>query len=398
MPEIVHCSKNVLQCSNQAAPRSLTAYLTGSLDDIMHLPHINFRPPRHFRVPAPSSRLSKLHDFGSNPGQLNAWTFVPASAESERLPLVVVLHGCTQTAAGYDQGSGWSELASAYGFAVLFPEQQRSNNPNMCFNWFEPGDTRRGSGEALSISRMIEAMVERHGIDRQRVYITGLPAGGAMTSVMLALYPELFAGGAVLAGLPHGAAASVPEALQQMRAHSPNGTTSGRSIRKATSHDGPWPAVSIWHGTADSVVSPSNADAIARQWKDVHGISGAPDEDELVEGHPRRAWRDAGGRLLVEEYRIAGMGHGTPLATTGECGCGQAGAFMLEVGISSTVHSAKTWGLLGERRRMQEVEDGKTAAEDVPVLADTRTRAQPAAADPIRRVIEEALRSAGLMK
>ncbi|TIL83807.1 MAG: PHB depolymerase family esterase, partial [Mesorhizobium sp.] len=114
----------------------------------------------------------------------------------EAAPLVVVLHGCTQTAAGYDDGSGWSQLADQEGFTLLFPEQQRANNPNLCFNWFVPGDTKRNGGEALSIRQMIGAVVVEYGLDRKRIFITGLSAGGAMTSVMLACYPEVFAGGA----------------------------------------------------------------------------------------------------------------------------------------------------------------------------------------------------------
>lgn len=367
----------------------------------MQLPLSRFYPIKGPPRARSSNRLERLKDFGSNPGQLTAWSFAPQQEGDERLALVVVLHGCTQTAAGYDRGSGWSELGAAYGFAVLFPEQQRSNNANLCFNWFEPGDTRRGAGEALSIAQMVEAMVERHGIDRRRVYVTGLSAGGAMTSVMLAQYPELFAGGAILAGLPHGAAASVPEAFQQMRAHSPSARTSGNSIKMASQHQGPWPAVSIWHGTADTVVSPSNSDAIVRQWKEVHGIAAGPDEDDLIEGHPHQAWRGAAGNLLVEEYRVTGMGHGTPLATTGECACGEAGAFMLEAGISSTVQSAKTWGLLDHHRSDF---DGKTeyvAQQGRPPAAlDARPGDQPAAdeARSLTRVIEDALKAAGLMK
>jgi poly(hydroxyalkanoate) depolymerase family esterase len=366
--------------------------------------------PRHhrnkrLRAPASRGRLAKLDAFGSNPGHLNAWCFVPERGAAEPLPLVVVLHGCTQSAAGYDKGSGWSELAAAYGFAVLLPEQQPANNANLCFNWFEPGDTRRGAGEALSIAQMIEAMADRHDIDRQRVFVTGLSAGGAMTSVMLAIYPELFAGGAILAGLPHGAAASVPEALQQMRAHTPSVRSSGRSILSASQHDGRWPSVSVWHGTADTVVSPSNSDAIARQWKEVHGISGAPDEDAPVDGHPHRAWRDREGKVMVEEYRVTGMGHGTPLATAGECGCGEAGAFMLEAGISSTVRSAQTWGLLS-RRHVPETAPGGAepgpagGAErpDAAVSPRERPMRTGVASDPITRVIEDALRKAGLMK
>ncbi len=139
-----------------------------------------------------SDRLQPLAGFGPNPGALAAKFHVPNGLE-EGAPLVVVLHGCTQTAAGYDYHSGWSRLADEAGFALLFPEQQRANNPNLCFNWFLPGDARRGSGEALSIRQMIETMVATHGLDRTRIFITGLSAGGAMASAMLASYPEVFA-------------------------------------------------------------------------------------------------------------------------------------------------------------------------------------------------------------
>ena len=100
--------------------------------------------------------------------------------------LVVVLHGCTQTAAGYDLGAGWSTLAERYGFVLLLPEQTPANNPKTCFNWFLPGDTARDRGEALSIRQMIEKTIGAHGVDRKRVFITGLSAGGAMTAAMLA--------------------------------------------------------------------------------------------------------------------------------------------------------------------------------------------------------------------
>lgn len=347
--------------------------------------------------------LQTLEQFGSNPGHLKAWQFVPApDADGDAMPLVVVLHGCTQTAAAYDRGAGWSQLAAAYGFAVLYPEQQRANNANLCFNWFEPGDTRRDAGEALSIAQMVDTMIERHGLDRQRVYISGLSAGGAMTSMLLAIYPDRFAGGAILAGLPHGAAGSVQEAFQQMRSPSPTRRTSGSAIRQAARHSGPWPTIAIWQGSADSVVSPSNADAIARQWIDVHGLGDTPPEETRVDGARHRAWRDAAGRTVVEEYTIAGMGHGTPLATSGECGCGEAGAFMLEVGISSTVHSANSWSMLGKRRGP--VREARLTS--LPAHADAFATSPYAMGIPasghrkgrIGEVIEDALRKAGLMK
>ena len=176
-----------------------------------------------------SDKLKPLDTFGSNPGNLGAWYHVPTSA-SENAPLVVVLHGCTQNAAAYDHGSGWSELAEEQGFVVLLPEQRAANNPTLCFNWFEPADTRRGSGEPLSIIQMIDALVAQEGLNPARVFITGLSAGGAMTSVMLATYPEKFAGGAVVAGLPYGAAHGVSAALERMRGH---GIPSARALAAA---------------------------------------------------------------------------------------------------------------------------------------------------------------------
>jgi feruloyl esterase len=133
-----------------------------------------------------------------------------------RAPLVVVLHGCGQTADGYAAGSGWITLADRFGFALLCPEQTRNNNGNLCFNWFEPGDIARASGEAESIAAMVRHVIADHDLDGSRVFVTGLSAGGAMSVAMLATYPEMFAGGAVIAGLPYGSAGSMTEAFAAM--------------------------------------------------------------------------------------------------------------------------------------------------------------------------------------
>ena len=228
--------------------------------------------------------------------------------------LVVVLHGCTQTAASYEYGAGWSTLADRYGFALLVPEQQRANNPNGCFNWFLPGDTQRGHGEALSIRQMVDKMVVDHGIDRRRVYVTGLSAGGAMASAMLATYPDVFAGGAIIAGLPYGAASNVQEAFESMF-QSPARPASvwGDLVRRASPHQGPWPRVSVWHGGMDTTVIPTNAGEIVKQWTDVHGLPATPTLHETVDGYPRQVWRNAEGEDLIEFYAIPTMSHGTPL-------------------------------------------------------------------------------------
>ncbi|WP_189526808.1 PHB depolymerase family esterase, partial [Mesorhizobium sp. M7A.F.Ca.ET.027.03.2.1] len=135
-----------------------------------------------------ADRLSTLGNFGSNPGALQAQYYMPADLP-DGAPLVVVLHGCTQNAAGYDRHSGWSQLADEGGFALLYPEQQRANNPNLCFNWFLPADTARDRGEVFSIRQMIETMVVAHGLDRKQIFVTGLSAGGAMAAAMIATYP-----------------------------------------------------------------------------------------------------------------------------------------------------------------------------------------------------------------
>ena len=151
-------------------------------------------------APAADDRLSDLAGVRPNPGDLLGRYYVPAGLKGPA-PLVVVLHGCTQNAAVYDHGSGWSRLADKNGFSLLFPEQKRANNPLLCFNWFSGTDNKRGMGEAASIANMIAAMKKAHAIDPARIFVTGLSAGGAMASAMLATYPDIFAGGAIIAGV-----------------------------------------------------------------------------------------------------------------------------------------------------------------------------------------------------
>ncbi len=296
-----------------------------------------------------SDRLSELGGLKQNPGNLTALHYVPETLETPA-PLVVVLHGCTQNAAGYDQGSGWSRLAERHGFALLFPEQTRANNPNLCFNWYTANDSQRGMGEAASIRAMVEAMCSQYSIDRKRVFVTGLSAGGAMASVMLATYPDLFSGGAIIAGIPYGCASGVAEAFQCMggRAQADTAELAGH-VRRASPHKGPWPRISVWQGSEDRTVMPSNADAIVRQWTAIHGLPSEPARTETVEGYPRRVWTGPDGRELVEEYEITGMAHGTPLMPGTDDGqSGEAMAHMLDVGLSSTDRIAAFFGIAPE--------------------------------------------------
>ena len=353
------------------------------------------------RMADPVQRLDTLTGFGTNPGALVAKYHVPAKLRPGAA-LVVVLHGCTQTAEGYDQGAGWSTLADREGFAVLFPEQTRANNPNLCFNWYMSEDTRREGGEAQSIRQMIAAMILAHDLDPARVYITGLSAGGAMTSVMLATYPELFAGGAIIAGLPFGSAHNVPQAFDRMRGHGgPDDAELTALVRDASGgHQGDWPTISIWHGTADRTVAIANMDRIAVQWRDLHGTNEAPDMVEALDGYSRSIWHGADGRVAIEQYEIAGMGHGTPIDPTGPDRLGHAAPHMLDVGISSTALIARSWGVAGTPFWSRAVPPRRHEPVADRAGSDRATRAAPQRqqAGGVQKVIEDALRAAGLMR
>jgi poly(hydroxyalkanoate) depolymerase family esterase len=353
--------------------------------------------------------LVETVDFGENPGALKMLSHAPREL-APGAPLVVVLHGCTQTAEGYAVNGGWIALADRLGFAVLAPEQVAGNNPNRCFNWFEPGDTTRGRGEAASIAAMVAAALQAHDCDPRRVFITGLSAGGAMTAAMLAAYPELFAGGAIIAGLAHGVARGIPDALRVMGRGDGRGAAAlGDLVRRG---DAPALRLAIWHGDADYTVNAANARDLTGQWTSATGLAEAPDEVARSGNRTRSVWRDDASGSIVELNIVHGLGHGTPLATKGEDAVGQPAPYMLESGLSSTLEIASFWGLGAE---------GSTACTPAParIVAPKAKAAQPTSLSEdapsgiaaqvmnavsghvspgVRDVIEKALRAAGLMR
>ncbi len=259
--------------------------------------------------------LTEIADFGSNPGALRMLVHLPEGLPPSA-PLVVVLHGCTQSAAAFDRATGWSDLASQFGLRLaVVPGQRRANNPKRCFNWFTAGDTRRDAGEALSIRQMVDRMVAGSALDPGRVYVEGLSAGGAMAAAVLAAYPELFAGGAVIGGVPYGAATNARQARPAMAGRLDRRPAGGwgDAVRAASPHRGPWPRVSIWHGDADPSVHPVNAERLAEQWTKLHGLASKPMLDERDGAHLRRIWCGPDGEALVESHTIAGMAHGAPI-------------------------------------------------------------------------------------
>lgn len=273
--------------------------------------------------------LEKVGDFGADPGSLTMHVYRPA-ALATKPAVVVAMHGCSQSAQLYADNAGLTKYADQHGFLLVFPEQTTANNSSKCFNWFQPGDTRRGQGEAASVRQMVAHAVSAYGADPERVYATGLSAGGAMTSVMLATYPDVFEAGAVVAGLPYACADDVLSAYGCMNPgvdRTPSAWAQG--VRDAyPGHTGPWPRVAIWHGDNDPTVAKKNADELRDQWTAVHGLDQSPDRTSVIgpDSTRREQYLGADGSVAVEVDRVPSIGHGTPVDPgTGAQQCGATG-------------------------------------------------------------------------
>lgn len=298
---------------------------------------------------AASGTLQQVTGFGSNPGNLSMYEYAPAGLPSGA-PLVVALHGCTQTANDYYSDSGWPQFADTYGFAVVFPQTSSTNNPLSCFSWFDPSKDARGQGEAASIISMVDHAEGQYGSDTHRVFVTGLSAGGGMTADLLADYPDVFAGGSVDSGLAAQCATSETAATGcQDSAQNLTPAQWGDKARAADpGYGGPWPKVAIWQGTSDYTVYPVNATELRDQWTDVWGIGQtASSTQSLPGGTTESVYDDASGHPAVEMYQISGMGHGLAVDPgSGTAQCGATGAYFLDY-ICSTYYTASFWGLDG---------------------------------------------------
>ncbi|MFF1259481.1 MULTISPECIES: PHB depolymerase family esterase [unclassified Streptomyces] len=298
-------------------------------------------------APAQAASLQEVTSFGSNPGSLQMFRYVPDGLPSGR-PLVVAMHGCTQSAAAFDSETGWTKWADTWGFALVLPQQKSANNANSCFNWFQSSDFSRGQGEALSVKQMVDKMAADYGTDPSRVYVTGLSAGGAMTAVMAASYPDVFSGAAVAAGLPFDCARSVTDGLSCMNPGS-NLTAQqwGDKVRAADpGYGGPYPTVAVWQGSQDTTVAPMNMTELVEQWTNVHGTDATADVSDTVQGYPHKVYQDAAGRAVVESYSITGMSHGQPVDPgTGATQCGTAGQYLPDMNICASYWIGHSWGL-----------------------------------------------------
>lgn len=260
-------------------------------------------------------------------GKRYKW-FVPSGYDAKcPVPLVVMLHGCTQNADDFAAGTKMNELAEEHTFIVLYPEQSFTGNYNKCWNWFRPANQQRGKGEPAIIAGMVEKMKNRYAIDENRIFAAGLSAGGAMSVILGVTYPDLFAAIGVCAGLEYKAARHVLGAYTAMAKGGPNPIQQGRkAYDEMGTHAAVMPVI-VFHGDHDGTVTLKNADQVITQWAVTNDLAqdgqltGWLDDqaDDIMTGHVPEGreyehylYENDDGKVIMEKFIVAGMGHAWP--------------------------------------------------------------------------------------
>ena len=236
--------------------------------------------------------------------------YIPSTYRGKPAPLLVMLHGCTQSPDDFAAGTRMNALAEEQGLLVAYPGQSASANPQKCWNWFNPGDQRRGGGEPSLIAGITRQVMRDHAVDPRRVFIAGLSAGGAQATIMGLAYPDLYAAVGVHSGLACGVANDVRSALAAMKAGggtnfrpeaAAEGAAGGRTI----------PAI-VFHTDRDGTVHPRNAEQVAAQYgAGARGLGSKTQRGKVAGGHhyTRTQHCDSRGQVVLEQWMVHGAGH-----------------------------------------------------------------------------------------
>lgn len=266
---------------------------------------LSARPER----PAPGSFMTGRHDGGYGPIAYRLYT--PRGSAGRRMPLVVMLHGCTQTATDFAAGTGMNALADEIGFIVLYPEQASSANLNRCWNWHRPGNQRRGSGEPAAIAALTLYAAAACRANLARIYIAGISAGGTTAAITGLAYPEIYAAVGIHSAVAYGQVRTLPGALSAMR-------KGGVGVTRRKGGPAPQPAI-VFHGDSDSIVHPDNASGFRGDLQGPqssplvsHGLGGGGGRDGRPDGardFTRTLYRSAAGKVVLENWTVHGGGH-----------------------------------------------------------------------------------------
>jgi len=297
-------------------------------------------PARLATAPAPLATGTFVDaDYRSAAGDRRYKVYVPSAAVEAPRPLVVMLHGGTQSADDFAAGTQMNALAEQHGFLVAYPEQSSQANSMKYWNWFRSSDQRRGGGEPSIIAGITADVVERYGADADRVYVAGFSAGGAMAAVMAATYPDVYAAAGVHSGIAFKVAHDVSSAFAVMK----SGPSGGLRL--------PGEAIPliVFHGDQDQTVDRVNADRLREQWRSAAG-GGEPDErrDTVPGGRTftQLTYRGSGpggtAATVVEQWVVHGSGHAWS-------GGGAAGTYTDPRGPSASAEMARFFR--GHRRR-----------------------------------------------
>ena len=262
--------------------------------------------------PAPSpggftSHSFTSHNFTNAAGTRAYKLYVPAMLEGSP-PMLVMLHGCTQSADDFAAGTRMNTLADAHGFLVVYPEQAQGANVSKCWNWFQPQDQARGGAEPGLIAGIVQEVAARHGADPRRIFVAGLSAGAAMAVILGQTHPEVFAAVGAHSGLPYGSAHDIPSALAAMKGG--RGAVAGSALAEAV------PTI-VFHGDRDHTVQHSNGSLIVQQAIAAYADKGAGPMEATTDrgtspdgrGYSRTVHADAQGQARIESWTLHGAGH-----------------------------------------------------------------------------------------
>jgi len=301
--------------------------------------------------------LIEVKKFGTNPGKLKLFIHAPKNAKNSslKIPLVIVLHGCSQSAESIAKLTEWNRLSDKYGFYVMYPQQNLVNNPSLCFNWFNSDDVSKDKGEAHSIQQMTDFITKNYPIDNERIFVYGVSAGAAMSVVLMSNYPQMINAGASLAGGPF-----MPELndLQRMETmFKPKELASEKLAqpieRLNTNFKGNYPRMIVVQGKNDMVVNPKNADLLIAQWSYLHKVvdsmtisstnfNESTDVTQIV-------YRNSEEEPKIIYYEINRMGHVIPIDPGSLPNQGGIKTMLsLDKDFFSTYFIAKDFGLIPE--------------------------------------------------